>query len=52
LPQAQFLVGHVIPCRRFDACWVLEVLAYWQDANYRAYQSHRKRRLAGLNQRE
>jgi hypothetical protein len=52
LPQAQFLVAHVIPRRIFDAAWVLEVLAYWQDANYRAYQSHRKRRLARLNQRE
>jgi hypothetical protein len=52
LPQAQFLVAHVIPRRTFDTGWVLEVLAYWQDANYRAYQSHRKPRLAQLNQRE
>ena len=52
LPQAQFLVAHVIPRRRFDAHWVLEVLAYWQDSNYRAYRSHRKRRLARLNQLE
>ena len=51
-PQAQFLVAHVIPRRTFDAAWVLSVLAYWQDANYRAYQSHRKRRVARLNQRE
>jgi hypothetical protein len=52
LSQAQFLVAHVIPLRRFDAQWVLEVLAYWQHANHRAYHSHRKRRLARLNQRE
>jgi hypothetical protein len=49
LPQAQFLVAHVIPRRTFDAHWVLEVLAYWQDSNHRAYRSHRKRRLARLN---
>ena len=52
LPQAQFLVAHAIPRRTVDAQWVLEVLAYWQDANYRAYRSHRKRRMAHLNQRE
>jgi hypothetical protein len=52
LPQAQFLVAQVVPRRAFDVHWALEVLAYWQDANYRAYLSHRKHRLAHLNQRE
>jgi hypothetical protein len=46
LPQAQFLVAAVIPHVTYDAAWVLAVLRYWQEANYRAYQSHRKRRLA------
>jgi hypothetical protein len=48
--QAHLLVGSVIPQRRVDARWVLEVLQYWQQRNYRAYRSHRKRRIAHLNQ--
>jgi hypothetical protein len=28
-----------------DARWVLATLCYWQEANHRAYQSHRKRRM-------
>jgi hypothetical protein len=46
LPQAQFLVAAVIPRAAYDAEWVLAVLRYWQEANHRAYRSHRKRRLA------
>ena len=48
--QAHLLVGSVIPHRTVDAGWVLEVLQYWQQRNYRAYRSHRKRRIAHLNQ--
>jgi hypothetical protein len=50
LSQAHLLVGSVIPHRTVDAGWVLEVLQYWQQRNYRAYRSHRKRRIAYLNQ--
>jgi len=42
----------VIPQCTFDAQWVLEVLAYWQQRNYVAYRAHRKSRLARLNQLE
>jgi hypothetical protein len=52
VPQVHLLVCGVIPKQAFDAQWVLEVLAYWQHRNYVAYRSHRKRRLAQLNQRE
>ncbi len=48
LPQAQLRVAVVLPRRAFDAGWVLEVLAYWQQRNYVAYRAHRKRRLARL----
>ena len=50
LSQAHLLVSSVIPHRTVDAHWVLEVLMYWQQCNYRAYLSHRKRRMAHLNQ--
>ena len=52
LPQVHLLVCGVIPRRTFDAHWVLEVLTYWQQRNYIAYRSHRKRRIARLNQLE
>jgi len=52
LPQTQFLIVHVMRWRVFDTHWVLEVLTYWQFANYCAYRSDRKRRLAHLNQRK
>lgn len=48
--QAQLLVSSVIPHRTLDARWVLEVLNYWQQRNYRAYRSHCKRRIERLNQ--
>jgi hypothetical protein len=48
--QAHLLVESVIPHRTVDAHWVLEVLTYWQQRNYSAYCSHRKRRIAHLNQ--
>jgi hypothetical protein len=50
VPQAQLLVSSVIPQRVMDAGWVVEVLTYWQQRNYSAYRSHRKRRIARLNQ--
>jgi hypothetical protein len=43
-------VAHVIPRATTDREWVLAVLRYWQEANYRAYCSHRKRRLARIQQ--
>jgi hypothetical protein len=52
LPQVHFLVCGVIPKRTFDARWVLEVLAYWQQRNYIAYRAHRKRRIARIEQWE
>jgi hypothetical protein len=52
LPQAHFLVAAVVPRAAYDAGWVLAVLRYWQSANHRAYQSHRKRRLARDQRRE
>jgi hypothetical protein len=52
LPQAQFLVASVIPRASYDSAWVLAVLRYWQEANHRAYRSHRKRRLARDQRRE
>jgi hypothetical protein len=48
LPQVHCLVCGVIPKRTFDARWVLEVLAYWQQRNYIAYRAHRKRRIARI----
>jgi hypothetical protein len=50
VPQAQLLVSSVIPQRVMDAGWLVEVLTYWQQRNYSAYRSHRKRRIARLNQ--
>jgi hypothetical protein len=50
LPQVHLLVCGVIPQRPFDAHWVLEVLYSWQQRNYLAYRSHRKRRMARLTQ--
>jgi len=50
LPQAHLLVCSVSPHRALDAGWVVEVLTYWQQRNYRAYRSHCKRRIAHLNQ--
>lgn len=50
LPQVQLLLIGILPTRTFDAQWVLEVVAYWQQRNHAAYVSHRKRRSALLSQ--
>jgi hypothetical protein len=52
VPQVQVLLVGVLPKRAFDAQAVLELVAYWQQRNYAADVSHRKRRLALLNQLE
>jgi len=52
LPQAKLLLMGVLPKRKFDTHWVLEVLGYRQRRNHAAHVSHRKRRLAELSQAE
>ena len=52
VPQARLMLTGILPKRRFDAQWVLEVLAYRQKRNHAAYLSHRKRRLTLLGQLE
>jgi hypothetical protein len=50
IPQVQVLLLSVLPKRAFDSQAALALLAYWQQRNYAAYLSHRKRRVALLNQ--
>jgi hypothetical protein len=51
VPQVQVLLLGVLPKRDFDTQAVLELVAYWQQRNYAAYVSHRKRRITQLRQR-
>ena len=51
VPQVQILLLGVLPKRDFEAQAVLELVAYWQQRNYAAYVSHRKRRITQLRQR-
>jgi len=50
IPQVQVLLCSILPRRVFDPQAVLEIVAYWQQRNRAAYVSHRKRRIAQLNQ--
>jgi len=50
LPQVQVLLCSVLPRLTCDVRSVLALVAYWQQRNHAAYGSHRKRRLALLNQ--
>jgi hypothetical protein len=52
IPQVQVLLLSVRPKRDFDASAGLELVSSWQQRNHAAYVSHRKRRLALLNQLE
>jgi len=49
LAQVQLLLLAVLPNRKFDRTWALEVVSYRQRMNHAAYRSHRRRRLARLN---
>jgi hypothetical protein len=50
VPQVQLLFSVVLPRRACDVDWVREGLGYRRRRNHTAYLSHRKLRLARLNQ--
>ena len=50
LSQVQVLLCSILPRRVFDAPAVIEIVAYWQQRNHAASLSHRKRRIAQLNE--
>jgi len=43
--QLRMLIEWVLPLRRFDVKKTLDLVAWIQLRNYRAYRSHRKRRM-------
>jgi hypothetical protein len=50
ISQVQGLVGRIFPRREFDAQAVLELVASWPQRNRAADRSHRKRRIAEINE--
>jgi SRSO17 transposase len=52
LPQIHLFLAQSLPKREFDTHWAFEVVVYRQKHNYAAFISHRRRRLALLNQLE
>jgi len=49
LSQLRLLISVALPMHKFDAIEMINLVAWIQTKNYRAYISHRKRKLAELN---